>query len=1079
MKWHTWAGIGLLTLVSTATAQNIGDVTPIDLPGGGATLTLDFAERDYELILYSTVTDEPDSSRTFGYTVSSPSTSPLVHRSPWPAPSTERDRLEALLRQRERALAARLREAGGWRPPLHKAVQPLQGSTRTFTFPAFGGVTADQTVEATLVASNARALGYLDNALTSGGENITTPDIQAMLDRFDAVTSPLVTGTFGAASDVDGDGRVLFLYTPLVDRVGSVAGFYSSGSLFSTDRGGDGNIADMMFISPTRPLIAYESLLAHEFQHLISFNQHALLRNGKGEESWLNEALSHVTEDLVNGHIDGGNPDLVGTFMETPGAYALTGDALLNSGIRGAAYLFLRSLIEDFGDGIPGQLVQTERTGIPNVEAITARSFQDLYRTFAARLFLSGNGLNEASGSNYAFQYFTEPETKRRSLPTPRQQRLSAGQFPVSGTVKPAALAFIHLTGSGPAQPVEIQTEAGGSFRALTIPLPKDFAPRLALPVDYFPGIKLNAPLPGTYAAGESVVFSGTVQDVSITQILLTFKPRAGQGDEITYQIEVTGGQFSQSIVFAPSQAGEHTLDLFAGQKGNLLPSVGTFPGVTVTEGTGTVDLPAGFFSDIAFDAPLPTQYRAGSGTSLSGRVTDSAIEVLLLVFTSEAGSEIRVQTDVSNSAFRKGFVFTPQQVGTYSLDVFGGPRGGSLLHRGNFSPVTVTATGAERVYLPVDLFDNLLLDRPLTAGFFAGKQETFSGQATDSGITRVAISFIPASGGPSIDTFTDVENSRFSANLTFESSQTGTYTVRIFGGQAGQSLPFLGEFSPVEVFSSRPDLLLRQTALTWGELEVGQTRDLPLTLVNSGSEALVISSISLNSDLFSAAPATLTLSPGDSATVTLTFAPTAEGTVAGSLQILTNDPDRATVQIALSGSATVPRRPTLLLRQTALTFEGVEIGQTRDLPLTLVNSGAGDLIVSRISSEGDPFSVTGESFTLSPGDSATVTLTFAPTAEGAASGTLQILTNDPDRATVLIALSGTAVSPAPPTSPSADFNGDGRVNFPDFLAFAGGFGARRGGANYSAAFDLDGSGDIGFPDFLIFAAAFGQSTGG
>src|SRR6266702_8426552 len=36
----------------------------------------------------------------------------------------------------------------------------------------------------------------------------------------------------------------------------------------------------------------------HEFQHMISFNQHVLVRGGTGEVLWLNEGFSHYAEEL-------------------------------------------------------------------------------------------------------------------------------------------------------------------------------------------------------------------------------------------------------------------------------------------------------------------------------------------------------------------------------------------------------------------------------------------------------------------------------------------------------------------------------------------------------------------------------------------------------------------------------------------------------------------------------------------------------------------------------------------------------------------------------------------------------------
>ncbi len=57
------------------------------------------------------------------------------------------------------------------------------------------------------------------------------------------------------------------------------------------------------------------------------------------------------------------------------------------------------------------------------------------------------------------------------------------------------------------------------------------------------------------------------------------------------------------------------------------------------------------------------------------------------------------------------------------------------------------------------------------------------------------------------------------------------------------------------------------------------------------------------------------------------------------------------------------------------------------------------------------------------------------------------------------------------------DFNGDGVVNFADFLLFGGQFGARQGDGKYEVKYDLDSDGAIGFGDFLIFGNSFGKDV--
>jgi len=58
-------------------------------------------------------------------------------------------------------------------------------------------------------------------------------------------------------------------------------------------------------------------------------------------------------------------------------------------------------------------------------------------------------------------------------------------------------------------------------------------------------------------------------------------------------------------------------------------------------------------------------------------------------------------------------------------------------------------------------------------------------------------------------------------------------------------------------------------------------------------------------------------------------------------------------------------------------------------------------------------------------------------------------------------------------TSKSADFNGNGGVDFDDFFLFAGAFGQPGTGSN--ARFDLDNSGAVDFNDFFLFIDRFGK----
>ncbi len=68
------------------------------------------------------------------------------------------------------------------------------------------------------------------------------------------------------------------------------------------------------------------------------------------------------------------------------------------------------------------------------------------------------------------------------------------------------------------------------------------------------------------------------------------------------------------------------------------------------------------------------------------------------------------------------------------------------------------------------------------------------------------------------------------------------------------------------------------------------------------------------------------------------------------------------------------------------------------------------------------------------------------------------------------LALAGAPEPPAPPGQKTADFNGDGIVNFADFFDFVDAFGTT------DAKYDLDGNGIVNFADFFEFVDAYGTS---
>lgn len=57
------------------------------------------------------------------------------------------------------------------------------------------------------------------------------------------------------------------------------------------------------------------------------------------------------------------------------------------------------------------------------------------------------------------------------------------------------------------------------------------------------------------------------------------------------------------------------------------------------------------------------------------------------------------------------------------------------------------------------------------------------------------------------------------------------------------------------------------------------------------------------------------------------------------------------------------------------------------------------------------------------------------------------------------------------------DFNQDGKVDFTDFILFAGRFGSVQGDASFDKRYDLNGNGKVEIGDYILFVEAFGPTS--
>ena len=541
--------------------------------GEEAEVQLDFEQGDYVLVLYSSQVAPDRVDEVYNYSLGAPLVRAKVAALE-ALPISRRDLIEAELRHTEKELAAHL---GGRRPSVGKraAADYAVGDRRTFVFPEIGAAT-EQIVSATVVAISAHSVAWIQDDLRLSDANIGVEQIQSVVQEFSRTNFDLTVDFFGAPSDVDGDGKVSFLFTHLVDDAEGIAGFYNSSSVLGVEDGGNGNLTDMIFLSPTQSLDAYRPILVHEFQHLINFNQHVLVRGGDAEESWLNEGLSHLSEDMVAGHATSGNGANISAFLRAPQRAGLGGDAALDDGKRGAAYLFVRSLVDRMGEGILLRLVGTGLADRDNVEAATGETFEQVIAFWSTQLYASGLGVLEHARFNYASPLLQGPGGTR-GMPLPTTARYQVGGAGLEGQIAARGASFVEVRGAGLRQ-IDLSADVQGAIHVVAIPLPKRFVPRVEVPADYIPGFRFEKALPGVFEVERDYAVEIAALSDTVEGLLLRFAAR----DTLEFWLDLVDGKFTSSIHFNTAQAGVYDLEVLAGSGDGFVHFVGGFAPVEV-----------------------------------------------------------------------------------------------------------------------------------------------------------------------------------------------------------------------------------------------------------------------------------------------------------------------------------------------------------------------------------------------------------------------------------------------------------------------------------------------------------------
>jgi hypothetical protein len=207
--------------------------------------------------------------------------------------------------------------------------------------------------------------------------------------------------------------------------------------------------------------------------------------------------------------------------------------------------------------------------------------------------------------------------------------------------------------------------------------------------------------------------------------------------------------------------------------------------------------------------------------------------------------------------------------------------------------------------------------------------------------------------------------------------------------------------------------LALSPASKSFGSVTAGSQSNQTVTLTNNTVSTVNITQAAVSGTGFklSGITAPLLLNAAQSTTFTVTFAPQATGSASGNVTI-TSDAPNPSMTMALSGTGAAPGA--LGANPASLNFGTVQTGTEQPRSETVTNTGGSSVTISQVGISGTGFTLSGISIpaTLAAGQSASFTVTFAPTSATSASGSVTVTSNG-SNPTLTISLAGTGVATA------------------------------------------------------------------
>lgn len=407
--------------------------------------------------------------------------------------------------------------------------------------------------------------------------------------------------------------------------------------------------------------------------------------------------------------------------------------------------------------------------------------------------------------------------------------------------------------------------------------------------------------------------------------------------------------------------------------------------------------------------AQAATQQLTSSPSSLNfGAVQAGTSQTQVVVLSNSGKTSLTISgIRVRNSAFKASGVSLPlvlasgQKVG---INVTFAPTSNSSTS----GYVTVSSTASNSwLRIPVS---GTGTTAPAPSGQLSVTPSTLNVGSVVMGSNGTASGSLSASGASVTITAASSNNSAFKVSglslpITVPAGQSVPFTVTFSPtatGSVSAALSFTSNAQTATITESLTgtgtapvgQLAVTPTSLSLGSIVVGSSGTASGTLSATGA-SVTITAASTNNSVFKVSGVSLpaTLAAGQSLPFTVTFSPTAAGSVSAALSF-TSNAQTATVTESLTGTG-ASQAGQLTVNPGTLSFGNVTLGSNATLASTLTATGAA-VSVSSAALSNSQFSLSGASFpvTLNAGQSAEIYVVFTPTTSGTDAGTLTLNSN-------------------------------------------------------------------------------------